>query len=59
VAISRPQQLAENVGIGWDRVTVDGAAALMALSLEAQLPFDANRDVRGYMGPDEWFSGSS
>lgn len=51
-----PGQVAEAIGVDFDRVSADGLVALTALIREARGPFDPDKDVRGYTGPDEWFA---
>jgi len=37
-------------------LTTDAAVAIRALVKEATLPYDPERDVRGFMGPDTWYT---
>jgi hypothetical protein len=57
IATASPRQIAEAIGVDMHSVSVDGEIALAALIREAQLPFDTDRQARGFIGPDEWFAG--
>ena len=58
LAAASPRQVADAVGVSMDKVTGDGAIAMAALIREAQLPFDPDKHVRGYVGLDEWYAGN-
>jgi hypothetical protein len=58
LASASPQEVAQAIGIGMDRVTADGAIGLAGLIQEAQRPFDPEHHVRGYVGPDVWYAGA-
>lgn len=48
-------QLLEAFEVEPSQVSEDGLIALTALLREARLPFDPTVQVRGYIGPDEWY----
>lgn len=56
LATSSEKEVAAVVGVEWALVSRDGAVALEALRQEAQLAFDPSVHVRGFVGPDEWYS---
>lgn len=56
LAKATPQQIAEAIDVRMDKVSTDGEIALAALIREAQQPFDPERHVRGYTGPDAWYA---
>jgi hypothetical protein len=47
------------VGAAPKELTTDAAIAVRALMKEVKLPYDPDRDVRGYMGPDAWYEGNA
>jgi hypothetical protein len=56
LATASARQVVEAIGVDMDRVSADGMIALSALLREAQSAFDPDTQVRGYIGPDEWFA---
>lgn len=56
LASATAEQVVAATGTEPALVSADGAIALAALLREAAQPFDPVTQVRGYIGPDEWYA---